>query len=179
MKPPMDKTPSSIPVASYADLLQTLIEICTLLNGLQIEYRLGGSFVINVHAGRCVIEAGDLDFVCKTKAMHDRMIDALVTQLGFIQTKQVQWEGDAGEENMNTNLTSPTGVLVEVAWVNDIILADEASTVLVHDCPISVFSLVDMKATYEEFRDRKPGAEEKLALIDQLLNKERVDELSK
>lgn len=161
---------------NYAMLLDELVNICRYLKTAGIEYRLGGSFALNVYAGKAIVASEDLDFFCKQRESHDAFVTMLVSQLGYTQTKQEAWTVESGVPNINTKLTSPTGVLVEVAWVNDIELSDTAHEMIVEGQSVSLYTLADLRTIYQECIDRKPGVAEKLKIIDTLIQQAGADE---
>lgn len=155
--------------SNYQRLLMELINIYSDLNKLKIEYRLGGSFAINLYADREMIESQDLDFVCEGKAAHDRLIDTLISTHAYTQTEQESWKNETNEENVNTKLSSTDGILVEVAFTNDISLTNEAKKIVIQGCPVQAFTLHDLKTIYTKFAHRKAGGQRKLDLINELI----------
>lgn len=161
---------------NYATLLDELVNTCRHLKTAGIEYRLGGSFALNIYAGKEIIASEDLDFFCKQRESHDAFVAMLVSQLGYTQTKQEAWTVESGAPNINTKLTSPTGLLVEVAWVNDIELSDAAHDMIVEGQSVSLYTLADLQLIYQECIDRKPGVAQKLKMIDMLIQQAGADE---
>lgn len=134
-----------------------------------------GSFALCIYAERPVGDPKDIDFLFQTRDEHDLAVDFLEHELNYKRTKQGSWKSDSGNESIFTQLQSPDGIALDLAYtVGDIQLSFNPSLVfLIHDVKVPILSLEDLKRSYERFFNEKPGANAKLQAITSLMVKNR------
>lgn len=150
------------------EALQTVV---SFLMGKGLHPVLYGSSALACYVRDFPLAPQDIDLAFRSREEHDEAVASLQRERAFTLMKQFEWTSDRGSISVNSVLRSKEGVLFDISFSLGDLLVDleHPSIVNFEGCSVPVLSLEDLKRSYQRFGHEKPGSEERLRLIENLM----------